>query len=199
MRRRRRRRSEDLFLDELGEEAFGLNGGDIATIIPPNENAAFDVEKEEGRGCPCHWSLIWMVGIGSDMDQIRSPLPRWWWWYWRRIRSRYKNLLRSSSRWIIVESFWSYVCVSAIVGREELVLYVSMVELKTFVRGMEMLGGKVVESGSHLGSVIQRRRSLIWNNTFKKNRRCKWSNTTCSSLVLVQIGRLLPFPLLRPI
>lgn len=41
----------NLFLDELGEEAFGFNGGDITTVIAPNENAAFDVEKEESRGC----------------------------------------------------------------------------------------------------------------------------------------------------
>lgn len=32
-----------LFLDELGEEFLGLNGGDIAAIVTPNENAAFDI------------------------------------------------------------------------------------------------------------------------------------------------------------
>lgn len=34
----------NLFFYELGEEAFGFEGGDIATVIAPNENAAFDVE-----------------------------------------------------------------------------------------------------------------------------------------------------------
>jgi hypothetical protein len=37
----------NLFLDEFGEETFSFNGGDITTVIAPNENAAFDVEKEK--------------------------------------------------------------------------------------------------------------------------------------------------------
>lgn len=41
----------NLFLDKLGEEAFSFNSGDIAAIIAPNENTAFDIEKEESRGC----------------------------------------------------------------------------------------------------------------------------------------------------
>jgi hypothetical protein len=34
----------NLFLDELGEEAFGFDGGDIATVVAPDENATFDVK-----------------------------------------------------------------------------------------------------------------------------------------------------------
>lgn len=47
-------RKGDLFLDELGEEAFGVDGGDVATVVAPNQDAAFDVEEEESRGGPCH-------------------------------------------------------------------------------------------------------------------------------------------------
>jgi len=43
-----------LFFDEFGEEAFGVEGGDIAAVVAPDEDAAFDVEEEQSRGCPCH-------------------------------------------------------------------------------------------------------------------------------------------------
>lgn len=33
----------DLFLDELSEEALGLDGGDVAAVVAPDQNAAFDV------------------------------------------------------------------------------------------------------------------------------------------------------------
>jgi len=52
----------NLFFNEFGEEAFGFDGGDIAAVVTPNEDAAFDVEKEQSRDCPCHW-------IGSDRNQ----------------------------------------------------------------------------------------------------------------------------------
>lgn len=32
-----------LFLDELGEETLGLSSRDIATVVAPNQNSAFDV------------------------------------------------------------------------------------------------------------------------------------------------------------
>lgn len=40
---RKSKRKKDLFVDELSEEALGLDGGDVATIVAPDENAAFDV------------------------------------------------------------------------------------------------------------------------------------------------------------
>ena len=44
------------------EEAFGVEGGDIAAVVAPDEDAAFDVKEEQSRGCPSHW-------IGSDRNQ----------------------------------------------------------------------------------------------------------------------------------
>lgn len=42
------------FLDELGEEALGLDGGDVAPVVTPNENAPFDIQEEQCRHCPRH-------------------------------------------------------------------------------------------------------------------------------------------------
>lgn len=36
----------NLFLEELGEKALGLNGSDVATVVAPHQNAALDVQKE---------------------------------------------------------------------------------------------------------------------------------------------------------
>jgi len=54
----RERKRWNLFFDEFGEEAFGVEGGDVAAVVAPDEDAAFDVEEEQSRGCPCHWSWI---------------------------------------------------------------------------------------------------------------------------------------------
>lgn len=37
---------KNLFLEKLGEEAFGLSGGDIATIVSPHKHTALDVQEE---------------------------------------------------------------------------------------------------------------------------------------------------------
>lgn len=44
----------NLFFDEFGEEAFSFDGGDVTAVVAPDEDAAFDVEEEQSRGCPCH-------------------------------------------------------------------------------------------------------------------------------------------------
>lgn len=44
----------NLFIDEFGEAFFSLNGSDIASVIAPNKNTAFDVENEERRGRTWH-------------------------------------------------------------------------------------------------------------------------------------------------
>jgi hypothetical protein len=41
-----------LFIDEFGEESFGFDGGDVAAVVTPDEDAAFDVEEEQSRSCP---------------------------------------------------------------------------------------------------------------------------------------------------
>lgn len=42
----------NLFIDEFGEETFGFDGGDVAAVVTPDEDAAFDVEEEQSRSCP---------------------------------------------------------------------------------------------------------------------------------------------------
>ena len=68
----RRRRTADLFLDELGEEALGLNSRDIAPVIAPHQNSAFDVEKEERRGGPRHWFTDFFEELRDQIDEIWS-------------------------------------------------------------------------------------------------------------------------------
>lgn len=36
----------NLFVDYLGEEAFGVDGGDVTTVVAPDEDTAFDVEEK---------------------------------------------------------------------------------------------------------------------------------------------------------
>lgn len=55
-----------LFLDELGEEALGLNGRDITTEVAPDQNAAFDIEKEKSRHSPRHRSVARVCTYLSD-------------------------------------------------------------------------------------------------------------------------------------
>ena len=59
----------NLFLDELGEEAFSVDGGDVASVVAPDEDAAFDVEEEQSRGCPCHCLLLQWSDPGFQSDQ----------------------------------------------------------------------------------------------------------------------------------
>jgi hypothetical protein len=42
----------NLFIDEFREESFGFDGGYVAAVITPDEDAAFDVEEEQSRSCP---------------------------------------------------------------------------------------------------------------------------------------------------
>lgn len=42
----------NLFIDEFGEETFGFDGGDVAAVVTPDEDATFDVEEEQSRSCP---------------------------------------------------------------------------------------------------------------------------------------------------
>lgn len=66
------RSGQDLFLDELGEEALGLNSRDIAPVITPHQNATFDVEKEECRGGPRHWFRDFLEELRDQIDEIWS-------------------------------------------------------------------------------------------------------------------------------
>lgn len=89
----------NLFFNEFGEEAFGFDSSDVAAVVAPNEDAAFDVEEEQSRGCPRHW-------IGSDRNQkgigIGSALLR------RGRNARVQGAMFEAKPWLGSSGFGYY-------------------------------------------------------------------------------------------
>lgn len=63
-------REAHLLLDELLEEALGLNGGDITAVVAPNQNAALDVEQKQRGHSPHHLGAL--SSPATDLRRIRS-------------------------------------------------------------------------------------------------------------------------------
>lgn len=67
-----------LLLDELGKEALRLDGGDIAAVVVPHQNAALDVQEEQCGGSSSHFQYkIFARRVSGDRvtNQIRSVTP----------------------------------------------------------------------------------------------------------------------------
>ena len=65
-----------LLVEELGEEALGLDGGDIAAEIAPDEDAALDVQQEQRRHRARHRRAArWDLSRLPDLDRPAYSRP----------------------------------------------------------------------------------------------------------------------------
>lgn len=89
----------NLLVDEFGEEALSFNGGDVAAVVTPDEDAAFDVEEEQSRSCPWHW---WCV---QTLDRIQFESASRWWWKKKTTENRDSSDAVSTTRKQVIKAF----------------------------------------------------------------------------------------------